>query len=97
MLHLDSGGAIGAVMAATERGLSVPEDILIASCVDSATLQLCSPAITAIDLHPRQMGRQAAEILVAVVLGESTDEVWAEVPTQLEIRSSTVSSNSTFQ
>lgn len=89
IISAPDGGAIGTLMAASERGLSVPEDILVASCVDSATLQLCSPAITAINLHPRQTGRQVAEILVALVLGESTETVWEEVAIKLEIRAST--------
>ena len=83
------GGAIGVLMAASERGLRVPDDLLVASCVDSATLQLCSPPITAIDLHPRQIGRRAAEILVALVLGETTDETLEAMPARLVVRDST--------
>lgn len=92
IISAHDGGAIGALMAASERGLSIPNDLLIASGVDSATLQLCSPAITAINLHPRMMGRQAAEMLVHLVLGDQTGETWVKTPTKLEIRESTKSS-----
>ena len=90
IISAHDGGAVGVVMAANERGLRVPDDLLVASCVDSATLQLCSPPITAIDLHPRQSGRLMAEILVSLVMGDDAGGVWKTTPTRLVIRSSTV-------
>lgn len=89
IISAHDGGAIGALMAATERGLSVPNDFLLASCVDSATLQLCSPPITAINLHPRQMGREVATILGNLIQTGEAPVQWVSVPTQLEVRAST--------
>lgn len=57
------GGAIGALLAAGEMGRRVPEDLLVASCVDSPALRTCSPAITALDLQPEEMGRKLAALL----------------------------------
>ncbi|HEX6525122.1 MAG TPA: LacI family DNA-binding transcriptional regulator [Streptosporangiaceae bacterium] len=57
------GGAIGALVAAAEFGRRVPEDLLLASCVDSPALRTCSPAITALDLRPEEMGRRLAALL----------------------------------
>jgi DNA-binding LacI/PurR family transcriptional regulator len=57
------GGAIGALLAAAELGRRVPEDLLVASCVDSPGLRACSPAITALDLRPDEMGRRLASLL----------------------------------
>ena len=90
IMSAHDGGAIGALMAATEKGLSVPGDILVASCVDSSLLQLCTPAITAINLHPRQMGRQVADLLSRLVAHDDLTDVWSVVPTTLEIRRSTL-------
>jgi DNA-binding LacI/PurR family transcriptional regulator len=44
-------------VAAAELGRRVPKDLLIASCVNSPALRACSPAITALDLRPAEVGR----------------------------------------
>ena len=66
------GGAIGIVGAANDVGRRVGEDLLVAACVDSITMELASPPITALDLRPREFGRTCVETLVRVVNGEPT-------------------------
>lgn len=89
IISAHDGGAIGVLMAAAERGLSVPGDLLVACGVDSDTLQLCSPTITAIDLEPRQMGHQAADLLVTLARHEPVTALWSSVVPQLKVRAST--------
>jgi len=64
------GGAIGIVGAASDVGRRVGDDLLVAACVDSVTMELASPAITALDLRPREFGRTCVETLVRVVNGD---------------------------
>jgi DNA-binding LacI/PurR family transcriptional regulator len=86
------GGAIGAMLAAAEAGLRVPEDLLIASCVDSPALRTCSPAITALDLRPDEMGRRLAGLMHGLLDGTIPAGTAESVPARLVIRPSTVRS-----
>jgi DNA-binding LacI/PurR family transcriptional regulator len=82
------GGAIGIVGAANAVGRRVGEDLLVAACVDSVTMELASPAITALDLRPREFGRTCVETLVRAVNGEPTPQTTLH-PIRLVRRSST--------
>lgn len=83
------GGAIGALVAAAELGRRVPEDLLIASCVDSPALRACRPAITALDLKPAEVGRRVAVLLHALLEGDLPPGTVEVVPSRLVIRAST--------
>lgn len=83
------GGAIGALVAAAELGRRVPEDLLIASCVDSPALRACSPAITALDLRPAEVGRRLATLMHALLEGDLPPGTVQVVPSRLVIRAST--------
>jgi DNA-binding LacI/PurR family transcriptional regulator len=58
------GLAGAALAAATARGLSVPDDLLLACGVDGPDLPALRPSVTALDLRPSDCGRLAAEILL---------------------------------
>lgn len=49
------------------EGFDVPVEIGLCSAVDSNALQLTSPTITGMQLHPREIGRRAASLLVDLV------------------------------
>ena len=83
------GGAIGALIAAAEFGRRVPEDLLVASCVDSPALRACSPAITALDLRPDEMGRRLAGLLHCLLDGALPHGTVQVVQTRLVVRAST--------
>jgi DNA-binding LacI/PurR family transcriptional regulator len=83
------GGAIGALVAAAEFGRRVPEDLLVASCVDSPALRSCSPAITALDLRPDEMGRRLAGLLHSVLDGAVPAGTVQVVRARLVVRAST--------
>ncbi|MDQ4213824.1 LacI family DNA-binding transcriptional regulator [Microbacterium capsulatum] len=47
-----------------ERGIRVPEDIAVVCGSDAASLRAPAPTITAVDLQPEALGRQAAAALL---------------------------------
>lgn len=83
------GGAIGALVAAAEFGRLVPEDLLVASCVDSPALRTCRPAITGLDLRPGEMGRRLAALLHALLEGTLPAGTVQTVQPRLITRAST--------
>jgi DNA-binding LacI/PurR family transcriptional regulator len=83
------GTALAVLGAARAAGRHVGIDFLVASCIDSPAIRLVTPAITAIEAPPREIGRDAARLLLAVLRG---DEVPANVRRkrpQLALREST--------
>jgi DNA-binding LacI/PurR family transcriptional regulator len=90
IISVPQEGALGAVLAAHSRGLRIPQDLLVASCVDSRGLQMSQPTITAIDIQPRLLGARLVDLLAGVIDGAPTQP--ANVPAHLMIRASTVRS-----
>jgi LacI family transcriptional regulator len=82
--------ALGALIAAREAGLRVPEDIAIAGFDDIPAAALVDPPLTTVNQFQDQIGRRAAEMLFQRIIGESTGEMCAvEMPYRLVIRKST--------
>jgi DNA-binding LacI/PurR family transcriptional regulator len=67
---VSEGYAIGALRAARDRGLAVPDDLLLVAGVDSQRASTSDPPITALDLHPAEHAAAAVELLVARLEGE---------------------------
>ena len=67
---VSEGYAIGALRAARDRGLAVPDDLLLVAGVDSQRASTSDPPITALDLHPADHAAAAIELLVARLQGE---------------------------
>lgn len=61
------GTALRALGTLRSIGRHVGDDILLASCVGSPSLELCDPPITTIDLRPRQYGSGAVELLIEIL------------------------------
>lgn len=61
--------ALGVAGAAADCGRTVGTDLLLASCVDSPAMELASPPITAVDLHPLEFGRACADLVVDLLEG----------------------------
>jgi DNA-binding LacI/PurR family transcriptional regulator len=80
--------AIGALLAADSRGLVVPDDLLISAGTDSDAARTNSPSLTALDLNPEMIGRQASEMLIALIEGKQLREQRI-VPFELIVRDST--------
>lgn len=81
--------ALSLLNEAKRLGLSVPEDLGIASSVDSNVLLHTSPQITGVFLHPRQIGSEAIRMLIDLIEGTDPQPRNASVPTVLRRRGST--------
>jgi DNA-binding LacI/PurR family transcriptional regulator len=88
VISVPEEGALGAVLAAHRRGLRIPEDLLVASCVDTRSLQMSRPSITAIDLQPRLLGARLVDLLAGILDGTPTQP--PGVPGHLVVRASTL-------
>jgi DNA-binding LacI/PurR family transcriptional regulator len=62
--------AMGALMAVRSLGLDVPRDCLVTAGTDSDALRLGMPAVTALDLHPAEMGEKAMQMLISSIDGK---------------------------
>jgi DNA-binding LacI/PurR family transcriptional regulator len=56
--------ASGALLAARNRGLRVPGDVMIAAGSESALTREAKPPITALELYPSRIGELAIELLI---------------------------------
>jgi DNA-binding LacI/PurR family transcriptional regulator len=81
--------AMGAMRAAHARALDVPGELAIAALTDSPSLRAAAPGVTALDLHPEQLGARAIERLVAMIDGEIAGVAPASVPVEIIRRPST--------
>jgi len=81
--------AVGALLAARELGLRVPEDIGIAALTESQVLRTVQPGITALNLHAEAIGEGAVDLLVDLVEGKETEFRSIIVPSTLISREST--------
>lgn len=84
------GGAAAAVRTVIAHGLRVPEDVLVASCVDGPLVAATAPPVTAIDLQPALAGRRAATLLADLLAGDAEPGAEQLLPTRLITRSSTL-------
>jgi len=78
---------IGAVQAAKQMGLRVPEDVSITGFDDIELATLSDPALTTVHVPHREMGRSAAAMLVRMV-ADKTNPDSVELSTDLRIRRS---------
>lgn len=81
--------ALATLHAARQRGLSVPAELGIAGAVDSDGLRWADPPLTALNLHPARIGREAVELLTAVLADPAQARRAVTVPTRLIPRAST--------
>lgn len=79
---------LGALRAAADCGLSVPADLSLVGFDDLFFAQYLEPAITTIRQPKREMGRQATDLLFAL-LNDETPEKKNLVEGELVVRSST--------
>jgi DNA-binding LacI/PurR family transcriptional regulator len=65
--------SLGALRAAAELGVRVPEDLLIVAGVDSHASGEIQPGITALELHPERQAALAVALLAARLAGEEVE------------------------
>lgn len=83
---LHEGCAVELLDAARERGLRVPDDLLLACCGEGA-----DPSVTSLSLQPALAGAWAVELLVGVIEDAETGPrlpAQRTVPTRLSVRHS---------
>ncbi|GAB4529620.1 MAG: LacI family DNA-binding transcriptional regulator [Anaerolineae bacterium] len=80
--------AIGAIEAAREMGLCVPDDVSVVGFDNIPEAAYCNPALTTVDQFIEQMGYVATEMLIDLVQGELQECELYLMPTQLVVRDS---------
>ncbi|PKN62295.1 MAG: LacI family transcriptional regulator [Deltaproteobacteria bacterium HGW-Deltaproteobacteria-15] len=80
--------AFGAMSAARERGLRVPDDISVAGFDDIDFAAYSNPPLTTVRVPAREMGERAVSILVEMIEGKSKKDRRVELPTEIVIRES---------
>ena len=81
--------AVGAIQAAAERGLSVPEDLSVVGFDDSDAARIVSPALTTVRQPLAELGRTAVSLLMRLIERQRVEALRVELATRLVIRSST--------
>lgn len=81
-------GAVGAIQAIREAGLSVPGDISVVGFDDIDLASHVHPALTTVRQDTRAIGRQAIELLDGLITDEGMEPPAAIVPTSLVVRES---------
>ncbi|PVX52304.1 LacI family transcriptional regulator [Balneicella halophila] len=81
--------AVGAIYAAKELGLNVPEDVAVVGFYNSKRSHYMNPSISTVDLNPHELGVLAAGLLFEhITSGEVDNEKEIVVPSNLIIRES---------
>jgi DNA-binding LacI/PurR family transcriptional regulator len=81
--------ALGAILAAQARGLSVPHDLMVSGCADSEASKWARPGLTTVELHPGQIGDEAIAIVAALIDGREPAAPRVRVPSRIILRAST--------
>lgn len=81
--------AVGALAAAAERGLRVPQDLSIAGFDDIDVSRATSPMLTTVRQPLQEMGRMAVTMLMRLLDRHTLEAVHVSLGTELVIRDST--------
>lgn len=84
--------AMGVLEATRRQGVRVPAGLALVSFDEPPFAELLDPPVTSLDRHDAQLGRRAAELLLAVLLGNGAGPAEApaveRVPLELRVRRS---------
>ena len=89
LVGFNDKAASGALAAAAQRGLRVPEDLSIAGFDDIDLAQATRPALTTVRQPLAEMGRIAVGLLIRLLDRHRLDALHVELATELIIREST--------
>ncbi len=81
--------AIGALQAASDLDLRVPEDLSVVGFDNIPESALSDPPLTTVEQPIREMGRRALEMLIASIRGAVPEPSHVTLPTRLVVRQST--------
>jgi DNA-binding LacI/PurR family transcriptional regulator len=80
--------AFGAMAAAREAGLAIPEDFAVVGYDDIPAAVFACPALTTIRSHAFEQGKMVGEATIALVDGKNIERQQSAVPLELRIRES---------
>jgi DNA-binding LacI/PurR family transcriptional regulator len=86
---LDEVMALAVLQACAERGIRVPDDLLVSSISDRGRAEVASPSLTTLELHPRELGAAAAGVLADLLAGLPPPVAPVFVETTIMARGST--------
>ncbi|HET6301088.1 LacI family DNA-binding transcriptional regulator [Microbacterium sp.] len=81
--------ALGAIAAATDAGLRVPDDLSVVGYDDIALARWMSPQLTTIHQPLRRMGEEATRLVLRLSEGASVETLRMDLATHLVVRGST--------
>ena len=81
--------AVGAMRAAKERGLALPEDLSIVGFDDVEKAEIVTPALTTVRQPLAEMGRMAVSLLTRLLERQPIEAMRVELATKLIVRDST--------
>jgi LacI family transcriptional regulator, galactose operon repressor len=81
--------AVGAMKAARERGLRLPEDLSVVGFDDLERAAIVSPALTTVRQPLAEMGRMAVSLLIRLLDNQRLEALSVELATKLVVREST--------
>src|SRR4051812_47308420 len=81
--------AIGALQAARERGIRVPEQLSVVGFDDVEAAEIVTPPLTTIRQPLAEMGRMAVSLLERLIEGQRIEALHVELRTQLVVRQTT--------
>ncbi len=81
--------AVGALHAARERNLRVPEDLSIVGFDDTEHAVIVTPRLTSVRQPLAEMGRTGVSLLIRLIDGQRVDALRMELSTKLVVREST--------
>lgn len=70
--------AMGAYRAAHELSIEIPRDLSVVGFDGIDFAELLGPPLTTVDIHPKELGRRAAELLVKVIRNETGRSIITE-------------------
>lgn len=82
--------AIGALRAARERGLRVPQDLSVIGFDGAEVSLMVEPLLTTVRQPLQEMGRVAASLLLRMLDGQPLEAMRLQLATRLVVRDSTV-------
>ncbi len=88
VVSMDDPLSIGLSGFLLTLGLTVPADVSIVSFNNTQVGQYHSPALTSIDVHPRELGMHAMTLLINIIKGKVTEPTHIDVPFTLVERDS---------
>ena len=81
--------AMGIMRVCHDHHIHIPDHLSLITCDNTFISEAVTPSLTALDIDPREQGRQAIDILLSMIRGETPPSLSIRIPSRLVVRSST--------